>query len=116
MLESISKGEKTKMSDITREQLTEAVEDEDLKALWATMTLPENFTIIEFFMKSLEAASIAAAKANEGLEAGKKILAYPPATNGAIAKASGGELFFPRSHSVASRVVVSLDGATPVVG
>ena len=102
--------------DITLEQLTEAVEDDDLKALWAGIKLPENFTIIEFFVKSLEAASIAASKANESLEPGKKILAYPAATNGAIAKASGGELFFPRSHSVASRVVVSLDGATPVIG
>jgi hypothetical protein len=104
------------MDDITLEQLAEAVEDEDLKAVVAGLKLPEGLTINEFFMKLLDAASIAAAQANEGLEPGKKILAYPPATNGAIARAGSGQLFFPRSHSVASRVVVTLDGATPVIG
>jgi hypothetical protein len=104
------------MNDIDFEQLVEAMEDESLKAALATLKLPEDLTINEFFVKLLDAASIAASRVNENLEAGKKILGYPPATNGAIARAGSGQLFFPRSHSVASRVVVSLDGATPVIG
>jgi hypothetical protein len=104
------------MNDITLEQVVEALEDEDLKSALASLKLPEDMTINEFFVKLLDAASIAAAQANESLESGKKILGYPPATNGAIARAGSGQLFFPRSQSVTSRVVVSLDGATPVIG
>jgi hypothetical protein len=104
------------MEDITLEQLVEALEDEDLKTVLASLKLPEDMTINEFLVKLLDAASRVTAQINESLEPGKKILAYPPPTNGAIARAGSGQLFFPRSHSIASRVVVTLDGATPVIG
>ncbi len=104
------------IGDITVGQLMEELEDENLKAVWSTIKLPEGTTINEFFLKSLEAASLAAAALNENLEPGKRILGYPPATNGAIARAGSGQLFFPRSHTVNSRIVIELDGATPVMG
>jgi hypothetical protein len=104
------------MDDITFEELIAAIEDENLQAWWAKANFPEDFTLNEFFVKTLEAASIAATARNETLEAGKKILGYPPAVNGAIARASGNKLFFSRTSTVVSRVVINLDNATPTVG
>lgn len=102
--------------DITPAELAEALEDETLRGWWEKLTFPEDFTLNEFFVKLLEAASIAAAQKNESLEPGKKILGYPPATNGALGRAGGNQLFFPRTSTVVSRVVVNLDNATPTVG
>jgi hypothetical protein len=103
--------------DITLEELINAIEDETLKAWWtAVKELPEEFSINEFFVKCLDAAAIAAARRNETLEPGQKILGYPPAANGAIAQTKTGQLYFPRTSTVSSFVVVPLDGATPTVG
>ena len=104
------------MSDITLAEMIEKIEDPILKAWWEKLELPEDFTMNEFFVKSLEALSIAAAQKNETLEAGKKILGYPRPTDGAIARTQSNQLFFPRTSTVVSRVVVSLDMATPSVG
>jgi hypothetical protein len=104
------------MNDITPEELIEAIEDEALRDWWKALNFPENFTVNEFLVKAIEAASIAASQKNETLEPGKKILGYPPATNGALARANGNQLFFPRTSTIVSRVVVTLDMATPVVG
>ena len=104
------------MNDITSQELAQAIEDEALRVWWEGINFPADFTVNEFLVKTLEAASIAAAQKNESLEAGNKILGYPPATNGAIARTSSNQLFFPRTSTVASRVVVNLDLATPTVG
>lgn len=105
------------MSDITLEELTEATEDEVLKAWWADIkALPEDFSVNEFLVKVLDAAATAAARKNETLEPGQKILGYPAATNGAIARSKNNVSYFPRTSTVTSFVVVSLDGATPSVG
>lgn len=105
------------MADITVEELIEAIQDEDLKAWWTSLRgLPEDFSINEFFVKSLDAVSVAAAKKNETLEPGQKILGYPPATNGAIARSKDNQLYFPRTSTIISFVVAPLDGATPSVG
>jgi hypothetical protein len=101
--------------DITLPELIKAIEDENLKTWWENINFPEDFTMNEFLVKILEAASIAAAVKNETLEPGKKILGYPPATNGAIAR-MGNQIFFPRTSTVVSRVVTTLDNATPVIG
>lgn len=102
--------------DITLAELIAAIDDPILRAWWEKLDLPEEFTVNEFFVKSLEAASIAASAKNETLEAGKKILGYPPATNGAIVRTAAGQLYYPRTATLVSRVVTSLDYATPTVG
>ena len=102
--------------DITLEQLIDAIEDESLKNAVSRFALPEDFTMNEFLVKWLEAATIAAEKQNETLDPGKKILGYPPATNGAIARTQSNQLYFPRTSAVVSRVVVNLDQSTPNVG
>jgi hypothetical protein len=104
------------MSDITKEEMTQALEDETLRAWWESLELPEEFTVNEFFVKCLEACSLAAAQKNETLEPGQKILGYPAATNGAIARSKNGRLYFPRTTTINSFVVVNLDMATPAVG
>jgi hypothetical protein len=104
------------MSDIIILELVEAIEDEALKAWWGKLELPADFTMNEFFIKTLEAASIAAAKKNEALPAGNKILSYPPATNGPVTRAAENQMFVPRTSTVTTRLVISLDMATPVVG
>lgn len=104
------------MSDITFAELSQATSDPVLRACLEQLALPEDFAVNEFFMKLLDAASVAAAQKNETLEAGKKILSYPIAVNGAIARAATGETFFPRTSTVVSRIVVDLDLATPVIG
>jgi hypothetical protein len=104
------------MSDITKEEMTQALEDETLRAWWENLELPEEFTVNEFFVKCLEACSLAATQKNETLEPGQKILGYPAATNGAIARAKSGQLYFPRTSTVSSLVVVNLDMATPPLG
>jgi len=105
------------MADITIEELVEGIEDEDLKAWWTSLKgLPEDFSVNEFFIKSLDAASVAATRKNETLEPGQKILGYPPATNGVIARSKNNQLYFPRTSTVTSFVVIPLDGATPAVG
>ncbi|MEG4066255.1 hypothetical protein QUA42_02685 [Microcoleus sp. Pol11C2] len=104
------------MNDITLQELAQATEDEALRAWWEKLDMPVDFTLNEFLVKTLEAASIAAAQKNESLSPGEKILGYPPAANGAIARTGSNQLFFPRTSTVVSRVVVNLDLATPTVG
>lgn len=104
------------MNDITVVELAQAIEDETLRTWWEHLDLPADFTINEFLLKTLEAASIAAAQLNENLEPGKKITGYPPATNGAITRTGSNQLFFPRTSTLVSRVVVNLDQATPTLG
>ena len=105
------------MSDITLEEFIAGIEDEDLKAWWTGLKgLPEDFSINEFFIKCLDAASVAATRKNETLEAGQKILGYPAPTNGAITRAKNNVSYFPRTSTITSFVVISLDGATPSVG
>lgn len=104
------------MNDITPQELAQVIEDDALRTWWEGVAFPADFTLNEFLQKTLEAASIAAAQKNESLEAGKKILGYPPATNGAITRTGSNQLFFPRTSTVVSRVVVNLDQATPTVG
>jgi hypothetical protein len=103
-------------TDITPAELTASITDAALRAWWEKLELPANFTVNEFFVKSLEAASIAATLKNETLEAGKKILGYPPATNGAISRTPGNQLFFPRTTTIVSRVGVNLDVSIPSLG
>lgn len=103
-------------NDITPQELTAAIEDEALRTWWEGITFPPEFSINEFLVKALEAASIAAAQKNETLDAGQKITGYPRATNGAIAYTSANQLFFPRTSTVVSRVMVTLDMATPAIG
>jgi hypothetical protein len=104
------------MNDILIGELTEAIEDETLKDWWAKLDLPPEFSVNEFLVKTLEAASIAATKKNETLESGQKILGYPRAADGGIARTQSNQLFFPRTSSVISNIVISLDYATPVTG
>lgn len=104
------------MNDITPQELAQTIEDDALRTWWEGIAFPADFTLNEFLQKTLEAASIAATKKNESLPAGEKILGYPPATNGAIARTGSNQLFFPRTSTVVSRVVVNLDMATPTVG
>lgn len=104
------------MNDITVQELGQAIEDETLRVWWERLDMPAEFTMNEFLVKTLEAASIAAAQKNESLPPGEKILGYPPATNGAIARTVSNQLFFPRTSTVVSRVVVNLDLATPTLG
>ena len=103
-------------TDITFAEMIASIEDPELKAWWGKLDLPANFTVNEFFVKSLEAASIAAASKNETLESGAKILGYPPAINGAISRTSTNQLFFPRTTTLISRVGASLDVSIPSLG
>jgi hypothetical protein len=104
------------MNDITKEEMTQVITDETLKAWWEGVELPEECTVNEFFVKCLEACSVAAAQKNETREAGQKILGYPSATNGAIARTKTNQLYFPRTSTVSSLVVVDLDVVIPAVG
>ncbi|MEG4842626.1 hypothetical protein [Microcoleus sp. B9-D4] len=104
------------MNDITPQELAQAIEDEALRIWWEGRGFPADYTVNEFLVKLLEAASIAAAQKNESLEAGKKILGYPPATNGAIVRTVSNQLYFPRTSTVLSNVGVNLDSANPTVG
>jgi hypothetical protein len=100
------------MNDITFEELTASVKDESLKA-WLTQIgkLPQNFTVCEFMLKMLEGCSIAAKSKNETLEAGTKILAYPPVVNGPIETSKNGVPFFRSTASIISAVAVNFDAA-----
>jgi hypothetical protein len=103
-------------TDITFLEMAASMQDPALRAWWEKLELPPNFTVNEFFVKSLEAASIAAALKNETLEPGAKILGYPPATNGAISRTPTNQLFFPRTTTVVSRIGLSLDVSIPSLG
>jgi hypothetical protein len=100
------------MNDVTFPELTESVKDESLKA-WLTQVgkLPEDFTVCEFMLKMLEGCSMAAKKKNETLNAGEKVLAYPPAVNGPVEVSKNGLPFFRSTASVTSVVVVNFDAA-----
>ena len=100
------------MNDITFLEMTEAVKDESLKA-WLTEfgDLPQDFSVCELMVKILEACSNAAKVKNETLEAGAKILAYPPAVNGPIEVSKNGIPFFRTTASITSAVAVSFDAA-----
>lgn len=106
------------MNDITLEEMIAAISDEGLKAWWTTpkSELPPDCTMAEFFVKSLHACSLAAAKRNETLEAGQKIVGYPSATNGAIETAKNNQLFFRRTAAIISLVAVDLDNSFPALG
>ncbi|WP_293356287.1 MULTISPECIES: hypothetical protein [unclassified Microcoleus] len=105
------------MNDITIAEMIAAIEDETLKAWWQQIgNLPEEFTVCEFFMKSLHACSTAAALKNESQEVGQKILGYPAATNGAVETTKSNQLFFRRTASINSLVVVDLDNSVPSNG
>lgn len=102
--------------DITIDDIIQALPDGILKTWLKEVGFPEEYTVNEFLVKLIDAASQAAAQKNETLEPGQKILGYPAATNGAIARAKSGQLFFPRTSIVSSFVVVDLDQVAPTVG
>lgn len=100
------------MNDITFDEMTEAVNDEALKAWLAKAgKLSEDFTICELMVKLLEACAAAAKTKNEALESGAKILAYAPVINGPIETSKNGLSFFRSTLSVTSATVVNFDAA-----
>jgi hypothetical protein len=103
-------------TDITFAELAASIQDTALRTWWEKLEVPPNLTVNEFFVKSLEAASIAAASKNETLEPGAKILGYPPATNGVISRTPSNQLFFPRTTTLVSRIGASLDVSIPSLG
>lgn len=100
------------MNDITFEEMVQAVKDKSLKAwLMQFSELPEGFTVCEIMLKMLSACSSAARDKNETLDAGSKILAYPPIANGSIENSKNGFPFFRSTASVTSLIVVNFDAA-----
>lgn len=106
----------TTNTDITFAEMIASLDDTALRGWWEKLELPANLTVNEFFVKSLEAAAIAAASKNETLEPGAKILGYPAPTNGAISRTPTNQLFFPRTTTLVSRIAIGLDASIPALG
>ncbi len=106
------------MNDITLEEMIAATSDEALKAWWTSpaATLPPEYSVAEFFMKTLHACSIAATVKNATLEPGQKIVGYLPATNSSVETSKNNQLFFKRTAAVIALVAVDLDNSFPAVG
>ncbi|MDB9510607.1 hypothetical protein PN499_05375 [Kamptonema animale CS-326] len=90
--------------------------DDPIKAIWENLSLPKGFTVNEFFAKSLSAAAKAADKVNATLPEKSRIQGYPQPVNGAIKQDSQGTLFFERTASVRSNILVDLEFSVSPLG
>ena len=105
-------------NDLTLAEMIAALSDEALVTWWTapTPSLPPDYTMAEFLSKILDACSVAAATKNEALEPGQKIVGYLPAVNGAVEMSGNDTLFFRRTASISTLVVVDLDSTLPAIG
>jgi hypothetical protein len=90
--------------------------DDPIRAIWEKIDLPDGYTVNEFFAKSLSAASKAADKINALLPEKKRIQGYPAPVNGAIKQDGAGTLYFERTASVRSNIVVDLELSVSPLG
>lgn len=99
------------MNDITFAELATALAAYPEMATWwgAVAALPSNTTVAEFFAKTLNAASRAAATKNANLPAGSRIAAYPAPTNGAVTIDPNGFGTYVATFSVQARVSTDLN-------